>query len=73
MVTGEIIPEFHEFTIWLPINISGDKLRSQEAIFFKLAIVLKKSEDSKLKKRLTKRTLGKVLIFWMYRQFGKAF
>ena len=33
MVTGEIIPEFHEFTIWLPINILGDKLRSQEAIF----------------------------------------
>ena len=72
MVTGEIIPEFHEFTIWLPINILGDKLRSQEAIFLKMFIVLKKSKDSELKKRLTKRTLRKVLIFWLYRQFGKA-
>ena len=27
MVTSEIIPEFHEYTIWLPINIMGDELR----------------------------------------------
>ena len=24
---SEIIPEFHEYTIWLPINIMGDELR----------------------------------------------
>ena len=27
MVPSEIIPLFHEFTIWLPINIMGDELR----------------------------------------------
>ena len=27
MVTSEIIPLFHEYTIWLPINIIGDELR----------------------------------------------
>ena len=27
MVTIEIIPLFHEYTIWLPINIMGDELR----------------------------------------------
>ena len=50
MVTSEIIPWFHELTIWWPINILGDKWGSQEAVFFKLFIVLKKSKDSKLKK-----------------------
>ena len=24
---SEIIPKFHEYTIWLPINIMGDELR----------------------------------------------
>ena len=27
MVTSEIIPYFHEYTIWLPVNIMGDELR----------------------------------------------
>ena len=31
----EIIPYFHEFTIWLPINIIGDKLCKQSWFFFK--------------------------------------
>ena len=30
---GEIIPKFHDCTIWLPINIMGDELRSQSWIF----------------------------------------
>ena len=25
--TSEIIPKFHKYTIWLPINIVGDELR----------------------------------------------
>ena len=29
MVTSEIIPQFPEFTILLPINMTGDKLLSQ--------------------------------------------
>ena len=24
---SEIIPQFHEYTIWLPINIMGDEIR----------------------------------------------
>ena len=27
MVTSEIIPTFHEYTIWLPFHIMGDELR----------------------------------------------
>ena len=30
----EIIPYFHEFTIWLPINIIDDKLCKQSCFFF---------------------------------------
>ena len=26
MVTSEIIPLFHEYPIWLPINIMGEEL-----------------------------------------------
>ena len=33
MVMSEIIPKFHEYTIWLPINIMGDELRLQSWIF----------------------------------------
>jgi len=31
-----IIPIFHEYTIWLPFNIMGDKLSSRNAVFFSL-------------------------------------
>ena len=30
---SEIIPLFHKYTIWLPFNIIGDKLRSQSRVF----------------------------------------
>ena len=30
---SEVIPKFHEYTIWLPFNIMGDKLRSQSWVF----------------------------------------
>ena len=32
MVTSEISPQFHEFTILLPNNITGDKLPSQSGV-----------------------------------------
>ena len=31
MVMSEVIPLFHEYTIWLPINIMGDELLSQSS------------------------------------------
>ena len=31
MVTSEVIPLFHEYTIWLPINIMGDESLSQSS------------------------------------------
>ena len=31
MVTSEVIPLFHEYTMWLPINIMGDELLSQSS------------------------------------------
>ena len=31
----EIIPYFHELTIWLPVNIIGDKLCNQSWFFLK--------------------------------------
>ena len=30
---SEIVPSFHKYTIWLPINIMGDELRWQSWIF----------------------------------------
>ena len=32
MVTSEIVPYFHEFTVLLPINKTGDKLLSQSCV-----------------------------------------
>ena len=31
---SEIIPEFQEYTIWLPINIMGEELRPQSVDFW---------------------------------------
>ena len=37
---SEIIPEFQEYTIWLPINIMGEELSPQSWIFDTFILVL---------------------------------
>ena len=63
MVTSEIIPLFHDYTIWLPINIIGDKLRLQSWVS-DLFIVSKTPRIQMFKAYLRL----KITIVWIFRQ-----